>query len=172
MPNGELIFDPNYWKRRLREANERHQAIFKCPKDQWEAIENKHREILKRHIMPHDSILDAGCAWGRLLTLLPKEWVGDYLGVDLSPDFIELARKEHPAHIFEIGDLRYLSSGVLVKKVYDWAVLISIRPMIKRHQGEEVWQEIEDRLPTVADKILLLEYDVSDEGYVILSEGL
>lgn len=164
----ELISDPRYWARRLREANRRgeiHHAVFKCPLDRWRRIEAKHREILSRLIGPNDSVLDCGCGWGRLLNLMPKEWVGPYWGVDLSPDFIKLAQEEH-VRLFTVCDLRDLSKHAPGGSKYDWAVLISVRPMVIRNLGAEEWAKMESEIRRVAKKLLYLEYDENDEGKV------
>lgn len=157
----EPILDTEYWKNRLLQAQggHLHHAVFRCSKDRWERIEVAHRTILAELIGRGESILDAGCGWGRLLDLLPPNWKGRYLGVDLSPDFIALARRNYPHHKydFKTGDLRslpYLSS-----KEMDWGVLISIRPMVLRNLGYEVWEAMEVELSRVCKKLLFLEYD-------------
>lgn len=165
----EAIYDPEYWARRIREAPSRspHQAIYLCTNREWEAIEKKHRDILARHIKAGDSILDCGCAWGRLLQLLPRGWKGRYLGVDLCPEFIERARRESfEAAEFLCGDLRTRLKPLPAEPRFDWAVMLSIRPMIRRYKGEDAWREIEAEVRRVADKILYLEYDVNDEGVI------
>lgn len=163
----ELIASPAYWQRRIREApaDAFHHSIFKCNTDQWRRIEEKHREILANLITPTDSILDAGCGYGRLLTLMPPTWTGTYYGVDLSPDFIDLARDRYPTRSFFVGDLRALGFLPIVNRC-EWAVLISIRPMVKRNLGDDVWAEMEEELRRVARKLLYLEYDPGDGGHV------
>lgn len=167
----EKIFNPDYWRVRLENAprSQRHHAIFRCPLVEWLRIEESHREILARHIRPADAVLDAGCAWGRLITLLPGHWRGPYLGIDISPDFIELARKEHPNFSFEVADLCDLEAYYLgnMNKRFDWAVMISMRPMIRRHMGEETWSRVQMEVETVARRILFLEYDENDPGEVL-----
>lgn len=170
----ELISDPRYWARRLREAQSKgllHEAIFKVNLDRWRLIEDKHREILKAHLKKVVSVLDCGCGWGRLLTLAPTDWNGGYVGVDLSPDFVNLARKNFPTKDFVVGDLRDLSflsdyaplhAGPGDK--FDLAVLISIRPMIRRNLGDEVWAKVEAEIRKWAAKILYLECDPEDGG--------
>lgn len=167
----EAILDPEYWRKRRDSAPEdaKHHAIFLCPLGRWKAIEAKHREILAKHINFADSILDAGCAWGRLLTLLPSNWGGAYLGVDLSPDFIDEAIASYPDHYWARWDLRQLDS--LPKKYlpatkFDWAVMISIRPMILRYAGTDDWERVESQVRKVAKRILYLEYDERDEGKI------
>lgn len=177
------IFNTLFWRKRLDEVRGRedvlHQAIFKCHPTKWKAIENKHRKILASIINPTDSILDCGCAWGRLLNLLPKDWHGIYTGVDLSPDFIELARLRHPLHQFSVLDLRNIDqisqnqdNSTRYQFRYNWAILISMRPMIIRNAGDEVWLEIESKILKVANRILFLEYDEDDEGTVYPLEEL
>lgn len=159
----EPIDRPEYWRKRLHDADDRHHAIFRCPLDRWQRIEDKHRSILARHIRPGDSVLDAGCGWGRLLSLMPSFWHGRYLGVDLSPDFVALADTEHPQHLFSVADLRDLSH---IRTPFHWAVLISVRPMVRRNMGEAEWGKMERELRRVASRLLFLEYDETDEGNV------
>lgn len=159
----EPVNDPVYWQTRLATAQERHHAIFRCHLDRWLEIEAKHKKILADVVWNTASVLDAGCAWGRLLDLMPKTWTGDYLGVDLSPDFIDLARKEHSNKMFRVGDLRMIPA---CSNTYDIAVLISIRPMIKRNLGEDEWMKMETELRRVARRLLFLEYDPSDNGSI------
>lgn len=176
MASPEPILEPSYWQRRLEQAQaagQLHLSIFRCPLERWLRIEARHREVLARLIGPADSVLDAGCGYGRLLDLLP-EGFGDnlhnsYLGVDLSPDLIEVAlrtrgisRRRH----FQVADLRQLPPES-DRWRFDWAILISVRPMVRRNCGEEVWQQMESELKRVAKRLLFLEYDDMDEGEVI-----
>jgi len=163
----EPISSPEYWRQRLElaRAGHLHHAIFKTPLANWQAIEAKHRTILARTIQPTDSVLDAGCGWGRLLTLMPETWKGRYLGVDLSPDFIKLARQAHFHRSFVVGDLRSLNF-IPDGEVYDFAILISIRPMVRRNMGDDAWQQMEAELRRVAKKLLFLEYDSADDGEI------
>lgn len=182
----EDISNPAYWRQRLAQAQARrdtlHTAVFRCPLDRWKAIEAKHRQILARLIGPDDSVLDAGCGWGRLLDLMPDNWQGVYVGVDLSPDFIMLALKEislpplpsqrRKVGGFVVGDLttdetvKALSAYPAAGRKFDWAVMISIRPMVKRNQGEEVWGRFEANVLKLANRLLYLEYDPDCEGFV------
>lgn len=163
MRGPDQIADPKYWKQRMDHAapDNFHHSIFLVDKSTWQRIEDKHREILKTVLTPWSSVLDAGCGYGRLLTLMPQTWEGKYLGVDLSPDFVDLAKRNHRLHNFVVGDLRHLP---VADVKFDFGVLISIRPMIKRHLGEEEWAKAEAELRRVCRQLLYLEYDVNDNG--------
>jgi SAM-dependent methyltransferase len=161
------ILDRTFWVERLRRAEgmqERHRAVYECTVDEWAAIEKRHREILSEQILPLESILDAGCGWGRLLGLMPPHWRGDYYGVDLCPEFVGLAKELHPAREFRVADLRDL--GFLRGGSFDWAVLVSIRTMVVRELGKSEWQKMEAELRRVARHLLFLEYRADDPGAI------
>lgn len=163
------ILDPKFWMDREKEAKQEHHAIFVCDKQKWEAIERKHREILKQHVRQWTTILDVGCAWGRLSNLLPHYWCGGYLGVDLCPTFIERARIKYPEKVFVCGDFRQLDgdeihTGTRMQWDFDLGICISIRPMVKRELGEASWEGYRIALKGLCKKVLYLEYDENDEG--------
>lgn len=171
----EPVTKPEYWSDRLKEAIDKkhlHYAVFIENEDRWKAIEEKHRQILAKHIKPTDVILDAGCGYGRLLNLLPhKPEIGNYWGVDISPQLLSLANMYHPGHIFQeesltdLYELRKYEAGMLVPR-FDWGILISVRPMLIRNMGREYWDKCEKELRAVCKKLLFLEYDPKDEGSI------
>jgi SAM-dependent methyltransferase len=170
----EPIFDPEYWRGRLAAAsgpgNDLHRAVYLTSLEEWVAIEDRHREILKRYVGRTDNILDAGCGWGRLLRLLPTDWEGEYDGVDLCRDFLEMAVHQSFPPLpfprervrFHCGDLRNLSP--FPRRRFDLAVLVSIRPMVIRNVGIQEWDQMERELRRVARRLLFLEYKSDDEG--------
>lgn len=158
------VHDVLYWRQRLQAAKVRHHAIFLCDTAKWERIEAVHRQILAKCVGKFDSVLDVGCGYGRLLTLMYRNWCGDYLGVDLSPDFVELARAEHPDRKFIVHDMMQPTS---FNEPLDWAVLISIRPMIRREMGDEAWLTMESNVRQQAKRMLFLEYDPLDPGEIV-----
>lgn len=160
----EPIFDPAYWAKRLDTAPALYQSVFRCPEGRWREIEAKHREILKGLIGDTDSILDAGCGYGRLLTLTPETWCGDYQGYDLSPDMVAMARKFFPQRRFAAHDLR--DPLPTPGRTYTWAILVSVRPMVVRNAGRAEWDKIHANLRTVCRALLYLEYDPADDGEV------
>lgn len=172
------ILDPMYWKCRLDEVEASgkplHHAIFVCTLERWNRIAAVHRRILYQLVNSGDRILDAGCGWGRLLQLLPEEWIDSghvsdrYYGIDLSPDFIDFARRLHGLEWYD----RFICSDLLdfnLDKLgnFDWVIVVSMRPMITRNLGEKIWLELQAKLLTVAPRLLLLEYDEIDSGTII-----
>jgi SAM-dependent methyltransferase len=159
----DSILDPLYWRNRLNRSSERHHSIYRCPLELWRRIEEQHRRILGAHIKTWDSVLDCGCGYGRLLSLMPVTWRGLYWGVDLSPDFIEVAKRDWPGRVFMEASLTDLPATL---PHFDWAVLISIRPMVRRELGDDVWNHMEQEIRKHASRLLFLEYDVNDEGSI------
>lgn len=158
----EPVGDPKYWAERLRTAPMLHHAVFKCPLDRWLRIEDNHRRILAKTLKKTTSILDCGCGYGRLLELLPPWWIGEYLGIDLSRELVDLAVERHGPK-FVCADMRvHIPAGM-----YELAVLISVRPMIQRNLGEEVWNQMEYNIRQHVKRILYLEYDEKDEGELV-----
>lgn len=52
-------------------------------------------------------VADVGCGTGRLARYLSSHGVTPY-GVDLSPEMVRVARRDHPEHSFAVADLRAL----------------------------------------------------------------
>lgn len=168
----EPILDPEYWKERLKDAEDHgalHRAVFLCPDYRWMRIEAAHRNILAATIKPNESILDVGCGYGRLLTLMPEDWQGNYMGIDLAPSLIEKAKTLHPHRGFMVDDILAPKLGQIDEEYdlsYSWAVMISIRPMMRRELGEDKWAIAEANIRKLAQRLLYLEYDPDDGGSV------
>lgn len=160
---GEPIFDPNYWSDRLARAVAReqaHLAVYEGPATKWNEGRARQEKILRGHVNRFTSVLDVGCGWGRLLGIMPQGWEGPYVGVDICPEFIEIARRAWPSHYFILHDFR---RSYPFERTYDLAVCCSIKPMVIRNAGRAVWAEVEDNIRRVARKILLLGYDDLDD---------
>lgn len=155
----EPIFETGYWRRRLQKNpkdEDLYKSVYICTADTWEEIGLRHKKVLAEKVGPQTTILDAGCGYGRLLTLLPEEWHGRYLGLDLSPDFVRLAKKIHRDFEFQQADLRNLN--FLKDHSFDLGILISIRQMVISNVGIEAWEWIDRELRRVCKDILILEY--------------
>ncbi|HKO90489.1 MAG TPA: class I SAM-dependent methyltransferase, partial [Polyangiaceae bacterium] len=87
-----------HYQKLFSEHGAGHQAV------QWSSRETQHErfQVLSELVRPTDRIIDLGCGLGELLTWLRRErsFGGDYLGLDLVPEFVNHAR-EHFA-----GDAR------------------------------------------------------------------
>ena len=86
----------------------------------WERIKNL-AHVVSRYVV--GSVLDLGCGFGHL----SKFVAGPYLGVDLSPLAIQIARKEHPQADFMVGDIRNYHSDL----IYDTVVMMQVLEHMK-----------------------------------------
>lgn len=167
------VCEPSFWKERLENATRPHHSIFLCTQDVWNKIEAKHTEILARIIEPWASVIDCGCGYGDILDLMPSSWIGPYLGVDISPHLLmkALTTPHRQPGAFLQADLRELSKkvrGYGRTEVYkfDWAIIRSMRGMIQRNVGHDVWGQMELEIRKVARQLLYLEYNDCEEGSI------
>lgn len=64
------------------------------------------------------SVLDVGCGFGDLYGYLCRNGIDvDYTGIDLCPDFIDIARKRHPEANFIVADFE----EAIISDRFDWA---------------------------------------------------
>lgn len=69
------------------------------------------------------SILDVGCGFGDLYGFLRDQGIAvDYTGIDINPEFIEIARQAFPGARFICGDF----DGDQASGSYDWAFAAGI----------------------------------------------
>src|ERR1700761_7110564 len=70
--------------------------------DRSRAFQEENYRYLRFLIPEGLRVLDAGCGTGRLLAALrPRRGVG----IDISPEMIEIARADHPQFEFAVGDV-------------------------------------------------------------------
>ena len=155
------VQDPAFWAERLAKAETQHHAVYRCTLEKWMEIAERHRALLARVVQPTWKVLDAGCGWGRLLNLLPNDWHGEYIGVDISPDFVQLARVTYPGREFVCWDLKEFSKYKPQIEA-DICITVSLRRMIIREYGEAEWQRMLNALRIRALRFLHLEYDEPD----------
>ncbi len=70
--------------------------------------QERRMEVLCEIGVTKDSkVLDFGCGTGQMLSLLQRTigFEGEYVGYDIAPEAIELARTTHPAGRFEVRDI-------------------------------------------------------------------
>lgn len=152
----------DFWKERIEQAHKNgreHYSVYISPDKMWRDIEIAHRDYLKELIKPEETVLDAGCGYGRM-----SEYIEKYTGVDFSPDFIEMAKKKYPNKDFVVGSLKELP---FKDGEFDWAFCVSIKKMVVANSGDEEWQKMEKELKRVAKKVLILEYETARSYEII-----
>lgn len=189
----EDVLNPAYWSERYGKyfnvhPSFSHHAIFRCPLDQWLLIQTRHVEILREYMNgSRGSILDVGCGYGRMIPMLARAgFAGTYVGIDLGVEFIAealksiqttwapLVRQFETSPTVICGDVltmqdprELITAAPNAGEIrYDWAILCSVRPMIRRNAGEAVWQQMRARIATYCKKALYLEYDPNDKGEI------
>ena len=145
-----------FWKQRIDTAQKEHYSVYVAGDNLWEAIRLIHQEIIDDHIKDTDRVLDAGCGYGRW-----SPHFDNYVGVDFSPDFIVKAKKKYPEKEFMVADLKDLP---FKKKEFDWAIVVSIKEMIRDNCGQEAWDKMEKELKRVSKNVLILEYGDYDKN--------
>lgn len=97
----------------------------------YKAAAQRYRQLVADLDIAGKTILDAGCGMGDLLPYLyGKTSKFTYLGVDIAPEFIDVARKRYEGHRFEVGDpfsdqlsVRFdivIASGVMNSSATGW----------------------------------------------------
>ena len=98
------------------------------------------------------SVLDVGCASGRLIRLLDEYSPGcRYIGVDLVSDNIELARRTFPQAAFFLGNALDMSLGRTFDLVNATGVL----------QAEPRWKELLERMIAHSHRYVLCDVKLS-----------
>lgn len=149
------------WKERIEKAksSREHNSVYITSDGDWAYLNKVHEGILSKY--KNLKVLDAGCGYGRW-----SEMFSNYVGVDFSEDFIDLAKGKYPNKQFIVADLKDLP---FEDKEFDLAFCVSIREMIIGNLGGEVWEEMEKELKRVAKQVLILEY-TNPEQYEIYTK--
>ena len=146
-----------FWKDRIQNAPNIRYSIYEAPEPIWKAIEKDHIDILNKFINPDDYVLDAGCGYGRASEFIKCK---KYLGIDLSPDFINAATMFYPHMDFCCSNLKSIPYD---DNTFDISVCISLMIMIVQNMGWFEWEVIQNELLRVSKRgILCLEYGVTD----------
>ena len=160
------VDDPVFWTNRYKQAmdlrpDEPHRIVYDCSPDLWKKVERRHRDIIQKVVSRYDTVVDVGCGYGHALEMLPD---CIYMGVDLSQEMIDLARKTHP----EGARRRFICGDIKIAEVcpkcfrFDWALLISVKEMYINNLGLQKWWDMELAVRKIARRMLILEYSESD----------
>lgn len=149
------VTNPVFWRDRLSTCGgDLQRAMFTGSSDEFAtAHADQMRQLHKAGIRPTDSVLDVGCGYGRLLTLMPADWAGDYVGIDVSPDLIALARILYPARRFHVIDRGRMP---FVDERFDVAVAVWLRTMLVDNGKLDVWQRVELEMCRVARRVIII----------------
>jgi SAM-dependent methyltransferase len=152
------IFDPHFWDARVAHyRRDPRLAIYVGSKDKWDSItEEIVAGFSQIPIQPGDSVLDIGCGYGRTLDFMPKDWQGRYLGVDISPALIEVARENYPGRDFIVGDAHNLAECMAGRGIFDWCVGVWFKGMVTNHLGNDAWEPIEKELQKYAKQLVFV----------------
>ena len=70
-------------------------------------------------ILDGSSVLDIGCGFGDLFSFLKEQGINvNYLGIDINPSLIEIAREKYPNIKFKVLDI----DNEEIEEKYDWVV--------------------------------------------------
>jgi ubiquinone/menaquinone biosynthesis C-methylase UbiE len=149
------ISDRNWWRNRLHECRgELHRSICECSIDRWLEMQAEHQRTLAKEIRPTDVILDVGCAWGRIVGLLPCTFKGMYVGVDSSPEMITLAQMLNPPWCtFYVQDVRCMTFD---PGTFTVAIACGMRGMFQRNRMGDAWLAVQNEMNRVAMRQLVL----------------
>lgn len=171
--NPLAVEDPAFWKWRIEHAVKEqkmfHQIILDDSYELWGNIQTMTAHELVKHVRTGQKVLDAGCGTGGLWDCflqakqINPHYKVEYVGVDISPDLIRLAKERYPNVQFEVGDLKKLPNG---DKTFHWAVCRAVEGMILENVGKDAWEQMKAELLRVAKKVLLISYPTT------LEEGL
>lgn len=146
------INDINFWKERLKNSGGvLHHSVYYGV---VEKIDEEHKRAIIPHIQPGRTFIDLGCGYGRT-----SEWFPDnaYVGIDFSPDFIELAKKMYPDKKFYVMDI--LKGLPFKDKEFDYGIAIGMTGMFKR-SGD--WEVAEKQMKRVCKELINLDMYAAD----------
>lgn len=156
VPEADVPFvrSVEYWRERLKNADLRgrlHTSVYDVPEGKWEAMNAVHRNALLSVLQPYSSVLDVGCGYGSLLDVMPAFWKGKYLGIDISPDFINRAKLLNPKFEFKVADARTYEAP----NRYDYCIARIVHGVTSRHDPDG-WTAILNRMLKNGVRTLLL----------------
>lgn len=142
------IDQTDFWKERIDTAVKDYFSVYVTSEGDWHRINKAHIQHFEKMT---GRVLDAGCGYGR-----NSIYFSDYVGVDFSPDFIEMARRRFPDKTFIQANLKDLP---FQDSEFDWAFCVSIKRMVQDNLGDEEWNLMLKELTRVAKQVMILEYE-------------
>lgn len=158
----DLVLTPEFWRKRLLTAHATGRGLFSAIYDTdpetWNGIQNKTAGLLQRYVEPGSSVIDIGCGYGAIFELIPPNV--SYVGIDVSPDLVEIAQLRYPDGRFLVADVT--SKTQFTSSQFDYAICRSIKSMILLYVGQYVWKLMLTEIMRIAKKVLIIDYDTDD----------
>lgn len=161
-----------FWKQRLLNAHVTgrglHTAVYDTDPENWDNIQNQTRNLIHKYASNKSVILDAGCAYGPLYSLIPNG--AAYVGIDISPDFIEIAGLRNPGADFRVGDLSNLKE--FPDRFFDLTICRAVENMLKENNQGQLWERIRRELIRVSNTVLLMDYGTEEIIWEVINNPL
>lgn len=159
----EHVCSPDYWRERmlrfLAKQPDLHQIIWQTDRELWQHTQAETAKVLAEHLRGGETVLDVGCGYGALVECLEQSRFlsgkrrGNYVGVDISPDLLDLARILYPTEKFILANA---SRMPLPAGTVDLAVLRQVKGTIRGNYGHGTWNLIRDEIARVSRRILYI----------------
>lgn len=152
----EPVLDPRWWKGRIESCGgDLQRAQYDGNADAFSVCHRRHMDALRNSVNPEDFVLDAGCGYGRFLTLVHESWTGRYVGIDSCPEFVQIAKVLYPTRTFLICDLRDMPPHW--GDQFDVAVCIWLKTMLMDNGLDSEWDRIYAELRRVAKRVVAID---------------
>lgn len=127
LPENKVIA---YWKKRVGDQGERATGHVDCTLKDQRKFSDVVRDFIRSHC-PTDLItLDYGCGTGRYADLFDE-----YIGYDITQQLIDIAKKNHPAKKFFVGNTPYLCEFG-----HDYEMILTVT--VLQHNSDDLVKKI------------------------------
>ena len=149
--------DKEFWVERVRQAklrNDPFYSVFRSGPVVWSGIINNRISVIREHIDVKESIMDAGCGFGWLASMIPNK---KYVGVDQTPALLEYGKELYPNIVLVKSTLQNLP---FPDDTFDWVVCSCVKEKIVEAEQhglieEGRWSKIEDEFLRVSKAAII-----------------
>ncbi len=153
-----LYDDQEFWVERVRVAKQAGIPHLSVYHGEWNSRVRARKRIVKKHIPPDQSVLDAGCGYGWMSQEIPNP----YVGIDQSHALIEYGKELYPGVDLLCLKLEELDTAKysFEKHSFDWVVCSGLKWSIlgceesgTMEKGK--WDIIENNLRLIAKNLIV-----------------
>lgn len=149
--------DKEFWVERVKQAKLRNNpfySVYRSGPAVWHGIINNRVSTILENTRPEDSIMDAGCGFGWLASMIPNK---KYVGVDQTPALLEYGKELYPNVMFVKSPLQKLPFS---NDTFDWVVCSCVKEKIVEAEEhglieEGRWAKIEEEFLRVAKAAII-----------------